>query len=405
MQYGIRPDTGEIDYAQVERLANEHRPKMIIAGFSAYSRVVDWARFAQIARELAKTYPAEVVDEALKRLIDRRYIVAKRPSSPDAAAAYWATLGLPLDVADKNLKTCRVRVQSLDAKGGKELGAALKKLGVRVVDRTADLTVVLTNDYLDGRLEALNKQHLSDGTPWLLVQASGVFPLVGPVLRPDDGPCWTCLAERMKRNREVRAMLDRRQARPVAVSPLARDPVGGSGLQLAAVEIAKAIAAGFRGPLPGFPARHRKYEETFMEFGDLRGWIAHLAKQGELHEVTAEVDWDCELGTITRRAFGNGNGPALLFNNIKDYQHNARCTQLFTGGLSNYSRVALMFGLPKDASITNLVKAARKAYSGRVPPVRVATGPVKENIITGDDINLFDFPVPRWHRRDGGRTD
>src|SRR5260221_5725399 len=140
-----------------------------------------------------------------------------------------------------------------------------------------------------------------------------------------------------------------------------------------------------------------------MQFGDLRGWIAHLRHEGELHEVSAEVDWDRELGTITRRVFGNGHGPALLFSNIKDYQHNARCTQLFTGGLSNYSRVALMFGLPKTAPITDLVQAARKAFSGRVPPVRVATGPVKENIVTGDDINLFDFPVPQWHRRDGGR--
>jgi glycine hydroxymethyltransferase len=60
-QYGIRPDSGEIDYAQVERLANEHRPKMIIAGFSAYSRVVDWARFAQIARSVGAYF---VVDMA-----------------------------------------------------------------------------------------------------------------------------------------------------------------------------------------------------------------------------------------------------------------------------------------------------------------------------------------------------
>jgi glycine hydroxymethyltransferase len=51
-QYGIRPDTGEIDYEQVQRLAEEHRPKMIIAGFSAYSRIVDWARFATIARSV-----------------------------------------------------------------------------------------------------------------------------------------------------------------------------------------------------------------------------------------------------------------------------------------------------------------------------------------------------------------
>jgi glycine hydroxymethyltransferase len=49
IQYGLDPATGEIDYAGVERLAHVHRPKMILAGFSAYSRVVDWARFRAIA--------------------------------------------------------------------------------------------------------------------------------------------------------------------------------------------------------------------------------------------------------------------------------------------------------------------------------------------------------------------
>ena len=49
VQYGLDPATGEIDYAQVERLAHEHKPKLIIAGFSAYSRVIDWARFRGIA--------------------------------------------------------------------------------------------------------------------------------------------------------------------------------------------------------------------------------------------------------------------------------------------------------------------------------------------------------------------
>jgi len=49
LQYGLKPDTGEIDYDQVENLAKEHRPKMIVAGFSAYSRIIDWARFRAIA--------------------------------------------------------------------------------------------------------------------------------------------------------------------------------------------------------------------------------------------------------------------------------------------------------------------------------------------------------------------
>src|SRR4051794_32839547 len=60
-QYGIKPDTGEIDYEQVQRLAEEHKPKMIIAGFSAYSRVIDWSRFATIAKSVGAYF---VVDMA-----------------------------------------------------------------------------------------------------------------------------------------------------------------------------------------------------------------------------------------------------------------------------------------------------------------------------------------------------
>lgn len=49
VQYGITPETGILDYAEIERLAVEHKPTMIIAGFSAYSGIVDWAKFREIA--------------------------------------------------------------------------------------------------------------------------------------------------------------------------------------------------------------------------------------------------------------------------------------------------------------------------------------------------------------------
>lgn len=52
VQYGLNNESGEIDYDQVEALAHEHKPKMIVAGFSAYSRVVDWQRFRDIADEI-----------------------------------------------------------------------------------------------------------------------------------------------------------------------------------------------------------------------------------------------------------------------------------------------------------------------------------------------------------------
>jgi glycine hydroxymethyltransferase len=49
VQYGVHADTGLLDYEQLESLAREHKPKMIIAGFSAYSRVLDWQRFRAVA--------------------------------------------------------------------------------------------------------------------------------------------------------------------------------------------------------------------------------------------------------------------------------------------------------------------------------------------------------------------
>ena len=48
-QYGLKTGTGEVDYDQVDTLAQEHKPKLIIAGFSAYSRVIDWQKFRDIA--------------------------------------------------------------------------------------------------------------------------------------------------------------------------------------------------------------------------------------------------------------------------------------------------------------------------------------------------------------------
>ena len=144
-------------------------------------------------------------------------------------------------------------------------------------------------------------------------------------------------------------------------------------------------------------------ERKPVAFGDIRGWIKALDAAGELQRVEAEVNWDIELGTIARLAQGAGTGPAVLFNNIKDYGANARCRQVFTGGLSSARRVAMMFGLPPDTHPRELVKLGRTVLSDSVPPKIVATGPVKENIVKGDDVDLYELPVPQWNRLDGGR--
>jgi bacteriocin biosynthesis cyclodehydratase domain-containing protein len=206
----------------------------------------DGARLGQVIRALKDDFPAEQIQEAVKQLLDRRYVVRASGASTGNVAAFWASIGLPPETAADNLKKCRVRIESIDVKGAREMGAALSRLGVRVVKGAADFTVTLVNDYLEGRLDELNRRHLANHMPWVLVQPSGAFPLVGPVFRPGEGACWKCLFARMIRNREVKGFLERGAARPVAVSPLARAPFGHGAIQLAAVEVAKAIATDFR---------------------------------------------------------------------------------------------------------------------------------------------------------------
>ncbi len=86
-------------------------------------------------------------------------------------------------------------------------------------------------------------------------------------------------------------------------------------------------------------------ERKPVAFGDMRGWMKALEGAGELQQIDAGVDWNIELGTIARLAQGAGTGPALLFNTIRDYGANARCRQVFTGGLSSARRIAMMLWL------------------------------------------------------------
>jgi UbiD family decarboxylase len=145
-------------------------------------------------------------------------------------------------------------------------------------------------------------------------------------------------------------------------------------------------------------------ERKPVAFGDMRAWISALRAAGQLHEIGAEVDWDIELGTVTRLAQGTGDGPAMLFTNIKDYNRaDSRCRRVFTCSLSSYRRIAMMLGLPPDTHPRELVKISRSILTGTVAPNPVKTGPVKENVITGQDVDLYELPAPHWNRLDGGR--
>jgi 4-hydroxy-3-polyprenylbenzoate decarboxylase len=138
-----------------------------------------------------------------------------------------------------------------------------------------------------------------------------------------------------------------------------------------------------------------------MAFKDLREWIEKLESEGELKRVKAKVDWNLELAEIVRKVYSK-RGPALIFENIKDHE-NTRCKKFFTGSLATRSRFALMFNLPKESPREKIISVIRERLTQPLKPLLIKTGPVKENIVMGNDIDLFQFPVPKYHPLDGGR--
>ena len=209
------------------------------------SRIGEGGHPEAIVEALSREFPSDKIDEAIQRMLDRRFVV---PADliDEAAAGYWASLGLSDEIAATNLSNTSVQIESMGAAGAKELDTALRKFGVRVVDHSGNLTIVLVDDYLDGRLAEVNRQRLTQKQDWLLVQPTGIFPLIGPIFSRGKSACWTCLADRMKWNRQIKAFLDRSNARCVAASPLGSDLLAPSVIGLAATEIAKAIASGYR---------------------------------------------------------------------------------------------------------------------------------------------------------------
>lgn len=139
-----------------------------------------------------------------------------------------------------------------------------------------------------------------------------------------------------------------------------------------------------------------------MIFRDLREFIKKAEEIGECYVVEG-ADWDLEIGALGALQSHKTHSPLLVFDKIKGYPAGYR---VVTNLATTANRIALIFGLPQGITGMELVKAMRERLKSEVdpiPPVEVKTGPVKENILLGDDIDLYKFPTPKWHELDGGR--
>ena len=137
-----------------------------------------------------------------------------------------------------------------------------------------------------------------------------------------------------------------------------------------------------------------------MNYQDLRGWLEEVEKLGELKRIEG-AHWDREIGAITE-IVAERSGPALLFDKITDYPEGFR---VLSNVFQSYARTASVLGVPQDLSDVAMVDAWRKKLKEikPVPPVEVKDGPIRQNILTGQDVDLFKFPTPIWHEHDEGR--
>jgi UbiD family decarboxylase len=135
---------------------------------------------------------------------------------------------------------------------------------------------------------------------------------------------------------------------------------------------------------------------------DLRTWLNEVDKLGQLMTVE-NVQWDLELSTLTEIINERSKTrPAILFDRIKDYPQGYRVAANL---VSSVGRLALTLGMKAGMTDMDFVQAWRQQVKKitPIPAKTVSTGPLFENVKEGKEINVFKFPVPRWHELDGGR--
>jgi 4-hydroxy-3-polyprenylbenzoate decarboxylase len=146
----------------------------------------------------------------------------------------------------------------------------------------------------------------------------------------------------------------------------------------------------------------RRFCMRTTQYKDLREWIELVKKQpGEFQEVTG-ASWEEDIGMATELLNHSSNSPAVIFDDIPGIEKGFR---VMVNTLRSDTRLALTFGLPLGLSKIELADKLYEKVSNMtpIPPVEVKTGPILENVMEGDNINVLRFPTPKWHEADGGR--
>jgi ribosomal protein S12 methylthiotransferase accessory factor len=204
----------------------------------------------EIIDALEERAPAHEIYHAISLLEERGYLTEVALDPPPEVAAFWSSMGADARKAQERLAATPVMVQSIGGHDPQPLRDALQGAGV-VVREQGSVLVVVTGDYLAGDLAEVDRRARAAGLRWMPVKPTGALPWMGPMFRPDAGPCWACLAQRLAENRPVEAFVQRqaRLAGPPTVPQEAIPSSARAALDLAGLALSRWIAGGGRGEI------------------------------------------------------------------------------------------------------------------------------------------------------------
>lgn len=165
--------------------------------------LIDGQRTVQEILDAARdSIPESETLYTINRLKDKGYLVPVIRDLPLPHAAFWQGIGFDAHTVWKRLSAASVSVLSLCDVSVTPLIKALSRAGLSISEH-ADIQMVLTDDYLRPELVKVNQQALENGKPWCMVKPVGFTLYIGPLFVPGAGPCWECLAHRLRNNRPV----------------------------------------------------------------------------------------------------------------------------------------------------------------------------------------------------------
>ncbi len=138
-----------------------------------------------------------------------------------------------------------------------------------------------------------------------------------------------------------------------------------------------------------------------IAYDDLREWLALAARLGEVREVKG-ASWQEDIGLASEAILRAENGPCVVFDEVPGCPMDFRVLlNMFAGRRRN-----MTLGFPDHLTKWELSDAYREAYLVHpklIPHQLVDAGPILENVLTGDAVDVTKFPAPVWHEKDGGR--